>query len=88
MTEPNKSTLWIAAIVAVLLCYPLSCGPYTWLATRYGLAEPVERGADLFYLPLREGSRRMPEPFSEWYTHYTDWWWVVAKQSSPGVGSP
>lgn len=81
MSERNRSTLWIAALVVALLVYPLSCGPYTFLETKYGLPEPVKLAARVFYTPLREFFRHLPEPMSEWYTHYTDWWWVVAMSS-------
>jgi hypothetical protein len=73
--ERKRARFWIAValMVAVLVGYPLSAGPATWLeakGTRDKIPNVIDSAVFYFYAPLRWYVKNGPRPVGralEWY---------------------
>jgi hypothetical protein len=81
MTSDRKEStagFWITvALVAVLVGYPLSFGPWIWCA---GVLDPppsIRSIGKTIFLPLRELCRKDEMP--KLYRAYLDWWLVAVE---------
>jgi hypothetical protein len=76
MTPDRKhpsAGFWITvALVAALVGYPLSFGPWLWVAYSFDLPDAVQSAAKSFYSPC---TKRMSKRSPRWYGRYCDWWY-------------
>jgi len=81
MTEERKKPtagFWITvALVAVLVGYPLSFGPWIWCDGVLGPPPRIHSLGKTIFRPLRELRRKGPMP--RLYGAYLDWWLEVVE---------
>jgi hypothetical protein len=78
MTPDRKHpspAFWITvALVAVLVGYPLSAGPFGWLSYHRLLPDWAEDAGTWFYAPVEWMSSYGPEPIRELFAFYFTIW--------------
>ena len=77
MTDRKKPTagFWITvALVAVLVGYPLSFGPVTWLYSERWIPPLLDEPVVIFYVPCSWVYEKGPEPLRSVYRRYVDLW--------------
>ena len=83
MSEPQKKAgvaFWITvALLAVLVGYPLSIGPYVWLYQHDAVPDWAETPLDLYCWPSNWFLKVAPYPIAapfRWYLIQWGWPWV------------
>jgi hypothetical protein len=70
---------WITmALIAVLVVYPLSSGPATWLFIKSGKHAGLEVTMTLIYAPLGAIENCLPEALGKPFARYSRWWAEMA----------
>jgi len=86
MTPDRKhptAAFWITvALVALLVAYPLSAGPVTWIDDRYTLPIWTGPAIETVYSPLVWLSRAS-KPFSDAYGWYVALWMAESEWPPP-----
>jgi hypothetical protein len=74
----NRRERWakraLMAYVSVLVIYPLSFGPVTWLAVHDRIPLALARPLEILYTPLAYGSAQGPAPLQKLLFWYVELW--------------
>ena len=66
---------WVAIVLSVvLIAYPLSVGPATWLCLRLGSPAWFVAFDHALYAPIGWILERCPPNVSDWWIRYQFWW--------------
>lgn len=83
METRRPGWIWIvAALVLVLVVYPLSNGPYLYIAVRCGASPVTSRTAGIWiYKPISYALDLVPYEVSEPYVDYCSWFWMRGSEA-------
>ena len=72
--QPGVAFWGTVALVAVLIAYPLSIGPVTWMHSKRWIPPWLDKPLVSFYVPCSWVYEKGPEPLRSVYRWYVDLW--------------